>query len=96
MISLIELLKQKLIQYKVFQDWSFPRERFLYKIDMRGGEPGARCSITSRPSVTELHVKSMYKIYKRGKGGSKNRVLGNYRCLCTKLMERGGGGNKKF
>ena len=32
-------------------------------------------------------MKSMYKIDRRG--GSKNRILGNYRWLCTKLIERG-------
>ena len=36
-------------------------------------------------------MKSMYKIDRSGKGGgSKNRILGNYRWLCTKLIERGG------
>ena len=34
-------------------------------------------------------MKSMHKIVRRGKGGSKNRILGNYRWLCTKLIERG-------
>ena len=43
--------------------------------------------------VSELHVKSMYKI---DRWGSKNRILGNYRWFCTKLIERGGAFQKLF
>ena len=57
-----------------------------------------RCSVKYRPGVIfgpGECVKSVHKILGGGRGGSKNRILGNYRWLCTKLIERSGGGGSK-